>query len=141
MLSACFLLFVFVFVVFALLGTGSDRATHAAYALLRTGNQLFEPEASDVPPRTVAAPSHKTVQVNRRPYLSPFTKKKVAAQQRWKCANCGRLLDETYEIDHITPLFKARNETERRQLNSIANLNAKCRRCHMSKSAMERLED
>ena len=141
MLSACFLLLALVFVVFALVGTGSDRATHAAYALLRTGNHIFEPEPSDGSSRLVAAPSHKTVQAKGRPYLSPFTKKKVAAQQQWKCASCGKLLDETYEIDHITPLYKARNATERQQLNSIDNLNAKCRRCHMSKSAMERLED
>ena len=60
-----------------------------------------------------------------RPYLSPFVKKQVAAKQKWRCAVCRELLDETYEIDHIRPLHYAKNATEKRELNAIDNLQAK----------------
>ena len=32
--------------------------------------------------------------------VSESTKKRVAARQNWKCGQCGKTLDETYEVDH-----------------------------------------
>jgi 5-methylcytosine-specific restriction endonuclease McrA len=58
-------------------------------------------------------------------------KKKVAASQRWMCVRCDKLLDATYEIDHIVPLFKGGG-------NDMDNLNALCRECHGTKTCLER---
>ena len=33
-------------------------------------------------------------------------KKLIAANQQWKCNKCQNLLDASYEIDHIIPLYK-----------------------------------
>ena len=66
--------------------------------------------------------------VNKRQYLSAVTKRAVAAAQKWRCKVCGKLLDGSYEIDHIVPGGG----------NSVDNLQALHRfPCHMAKSAME----
>lgn len=38
--------------------------------------------------------------------VSRAMKKRVAAEQKWRCAMCLELLDMTYEIDHKIPLWK-----------------------------------
>ena len=63
--------------------------------------------------------------------VTNFTKKMVAAKQKWKCGNCGRLLDETYEIDHIVPLFMGGT-------NSMDNLMALDPICHKKKTLRQR---
>ena len=37
--------------------------------------------------------------------VSETTKKVIASNQKWHCILCGSILDATYEIDHINPLF------------------------------------
>lgn len=59
--------------------------------------------------------------------VNGLTKKQVAASQKWTCNHCKELLDATYEIDHIHPLFKGGD-------NSISNLQALCRNCHAKKT-------
>lgn len=59
--------------------------------------------------------------------INGITKKQVAASQKWTCNHCNELLDATYEIDHIHPLFKGGD-------NSITNLQALCRNCHIKKT-------
>ena len=137
MLAYIFLLLIGT-VVFACLFRGSDQT---AYTILQTANHLFEPEHDAVVEpsprlynRTTTAAAATT---KGRPYLSPFVKKQVAAKQKWRCAVCRELLDETYEIDHIRPLHYAKNATEKRALNAIDNLQALCRRDHLAKSARE----
>jgi hypothetical protein len=44
------------------------------------------------------------VKVNRK--VSDSLKKYVAANQKWKCNMCNNLLEATYEVDHINPLYK-----------------------------------
>ena len=34
------------------------------------------------------------------------TKKLVAARQKWRCGLCHKMLDETFEVDHVIPLHK-----------------------------------
>lgn len=63
---------------------------------------------------------------NRR-RVTATTKKKVAARQRWSCGLCGQLLDETYEVDHIIPLFRGGT-------NDLDNLMALDPHCHRKKT-------
>lgn len=60
------------------------------------------------------------------------TKKKiVASNQRWHCNMCMNMLDYTYEIDHIIPLYKGGN-------NNLNNLQALCRNCHGKKTIYDK---
>ena len=100
----------------------------AAYTVLRHSQHIFEPddEALEELPKVTVAARLPT----RRPYITPLVKKRVAANQKWRCAACKRLLDETYELDHKKPLFRGGTNLE-------SNLQALCKRCHMLKSAVE----
>ena len=63
--------------------------------------------------------------------VSELSKKIVASRQKWRCKKCKQLLDFTYEIDHIVPLYKGGG-------NELDNLRALCRNCHGRKSLIER---
>jgi hypothetical protein len=63
----------------------------------------------------------------KRNVLTPLLKKKIASNQKWKCKTCHQLLDYTYEIDHIHPVYKGGT-------NNINNLQALCRHCHGKKT-------
>ena len=116
-------MFIVLLVVFAV----CNGSPHTAYRVLQHSQNLFEPDdqASMLPkePRAVRLPT-------RRPYITPLVKKRVAARQNWRCASCKSLLDETYELDHVEPLFKGGSNEE-------FNLQALCKRCHAMKSAVE----
>lgn len=75
-------------------------------------------------------PLRNTPKVKRN--VSESKKKYVASNQQWKCASCNELLDATYEIDHITPLYKGGT-------NEVSNLKALCRNCHGKKTLMDRI--
>jgi len=64
--------------------------------------------------------------------VSETKKKYVAAQQGWKCGNCGKQLPAWFEVDHKIRL-------EHGGSNHIDNLVALCRDCHGEKTAMENL--
>lgn len=64
--------------------------------------------------------------------VSNLMKKKVAADQAWKCGACQETLDESYEVDHKLALYKGGT-------NDITNLVALCRNCHGKKTMAERL--
>ena len=63
--------------------------------------------------------------------VSESLKKQVASDQKWLCKTCKEMLDYTYEIDHIIPLFKGGS-------NDRQNLQALCRQCHGKKTHNER---
>jgi len=65
--------------------------------------------------------------------VTGLTKKKVAADQGWKCGNCGQTLDETYEVDHKRALFQGGS-------NDVSNLVALCPHCHRKKTVNERIK-
>jgi hypothetical protein len=64
--------------------------------------------------------------------VTQLMKKKVAANQQWKCGHCSTVLDASYEVDHILALYKGGSNEER-------NLVALCRNCHGKKTVEERL--
>ena len=64
--------------------------------------------------------------------VTPLLKKKVAADQEWKCGHCKILLDASYEVDHTIPLYKGGSNDEQ-------NLVALCRNCHGKKTVADRL--
>ena len=68
-------------------------------------------------------------QVNKR-NISNSTKKFIASNQQWKCNMCKNILDHTYEIDHIKPLYKGGD-------NENTNLQALCRNCHGKKTFID----
>jgi|SaaInlV_125m_DNA_1040241.scaffolds.fasta_scaffold03207_5 5-methylcytosine-specific restriction endonuclease McrA len=70
-------------------------------------------------------------EMNRIRRVSQADKKKVAYQQNYECNLCHVLLPPTYEIDHITPLFKGGG-------NKLGNLQALCPGCHRNKTENER---
>ena len=59
--------------------------------------------------------------------VTNLQKKIIASKQQWRCKKCQKILDYTYEIDHIIPLFKG-------GCNDNYNLQALCRNCHGKKS-------
>ena len=57
----------------------------------------------------------------------------MASDQKWQCKNCNHLLDATYEIDHIIPLYKNGS-------NDMDNLQALCRNCHGKKTLDDKIK-
>tara|TARA_Y200000002_G_scaffold370292_1_gene365589 strand:- start:463 stop:1068 length:606 start_codon:yes stop_codon:yes gene_type:complete len=64
--------------------------------------------------------------------VSESKKKYIASNQKWRCAHCNNLLDNTYEVDHIIALYKGGN-------NDLSNLEALCRNCHGVKTFKEKM--
>lgn len=64
--------------------------------------------------------------------VSETKKKFVAAQQNWKCGDCGEQLTAWFEVDHKMRL-------EYGGSNHIDNLVALCRECHGKKTTIENL--
>lgn len=62
--------------------------------------------------------------------VSSLLKRRVAAQQKWHCNICTRMLDEYYEVDHVRPLWLG-------GVNDRANLQALCTMCHKEKTFNE----
>lgn len=73
----------------------------------------------------------KNINISKR-RLNESTKKLIAANQKWRCNLCNNMLDASYEIDHIIPLYKGGN-------NEIYNLQALCRNCHGLKTINDKL--
>ena len=69
---------------------------------------------------------------NGKRLVSDTTKKFIAAKQKWSCGMCGKMLDETFEVDHVIPLYKCGS-------NDIDNLMALDPICHRKKTNADRL--
>lgn len=63
--------------------------------------------------------------------ITEAKKKLVVSKQSWKCNHCNELLDNTYEVDHIIPLYKGGD-------NTIDNLQGLCRNCHGKKTSLDK---
>ena len=75
----------------------------------------------------------KTFKVKKRK-VSETTKKVVAANQKWHCNMCKNMLDASYEVDHVVPLYKGGD-------NSVNNLQALCRNCHGKKTISDKMNN
>ena len=80
----------------------------------------------EVSSRSSAVPASTT----KRKRVTPFISKKVAASQQFKCAMCGELLQEDWEVDHVLSL-------QRGGSNDLSNLQALHKRCHAYKNHVE----
>jgi hypothetical protein len=60
-------------------------------------------------------------------------KKEVASRQKWKCSNCRKLLEATYQVDHTLALMNGGSD-------HIDNLTAMCVPCHATKTHQEHLD-
>ena len=120
--TCCFIMFI----AFLALAFGRSKAhAHTAVRILDSAFKLAVAQDEDTTQRS----NHSTTQRAKR-YVSPFTAKRVAARQHFKCNLCHRELDETWETDHKVPLWMGGS-------NEISNLQSLCRSCHISKSAKE----
>jgi len=72
------------------------------------------------------------VSTNIKRNVGESMKKMVASNQQWKCKKCGEMLNATYEIDHLIPLYKGGG-------NNYENLEALCRNCHGLKTMNDKL--
>lgn len=68
----------------------------------------------------------------RRKFNAHF-KRLVAARAEWRCAACGDLLDETYDIDHRVPLHRG-------GADDITNMEPLHSSCHRKKTLSEEIE-
>ena len=66
----------------------------------------------------------------RRRKVSEKTKKIVAAGQAWRCKLCNDILQSTYQVDHVVPLYRGGS-------NAPDNLRALCVGCHAEKTQNE----
>ena len=64
--------------------------------------------------------------------VSETKKKYVAAQQGWKCNNCGNQLNHTFQVDHKIDLQYGGS-------NEVSNLAALCNNCHALKTSSNNL--
>ena len=104
----------------------------AAVRILERSEGLFERERDDdVPVVGNRATNAAQTKQKKRPYMSPYRSKLIAARQQFRCAICAAKFDESlWDIDHRTPLFGGGSDSD-------DNLQALCKKCHQKKSAFE----
>jgi hypothetical protein len=62
--------------------------------------------------------------------ITAYEKRIVGARGGWRCAECGQLLDEAWEADHVVPLHLGGED-------SVDNLQSLCLRHHREKTLRE----
>jgi HNH endonuclease len=98
--------------------------------ILRLKQMVNQPNAQG--PYEISEKSNPQEIKKHKRHVTNGVKKWVAANQKWTCAGCNQLLDETYEVDHHIPLHKGGS-------NEKENLRALCRNCHGKKTYGESL--
>jgi hypothetical protein len=84
----------------------------------------------NVPPSKMMTSGQNTSNIKNNRSVSGMKKKYVASIQNWKCGQCQKQLDYTYEVDHKIRL-------EHGGGNDVQNLIALCRECHGKKTVLE----
>ena len=137
----CFLVFLAAVLLCAWLSPSKKLRESALQALdssLRCG--LDSLDAEDVENAEAAAVPLQRREVGSRPSaaptstkrksVTPFISKKVAARQQFRCAMCGEILQEDWEVDHVLSLQNGGS-------NELSNLQALHKRCHAYKNHIE----
>ena len=109
-----------------LLNRCSEDEEETLLAARSTARHRSTSKPLDVPALPHAPPPAPT----KRRRITPFVAKKVAALHKWRCATCGELLTEDFEIDHHIPLHNGGS-------NDIQNLKPLHKRCHLLKNSLE----
>ena len=136
-MRAFLLLLIVVAVACAALAPGCELGESAARALeasaISMGLERGDPEEREedvpAPPRREGRAASTPTTTRKR--VTPFISKKVAARQRFRCAMCGGLLAEDWEVDHVVSLQRGGG-------NDLGNLQALHKRCHAYKNHLER---
>jgi len=90
----------------------------------------FTEESPSVPYRMMTSGQSNGQNIKNNRSVSGMKKKYVASIQNWKCGQCQKQLDYTYEVDHKIRL-------EHGGGNDVQNLIALCRECHGKKTVLE----
>ena len=118
------------------LNLSAGRALDSTAATLSQGGEDGDeddaprhPAPERTPPRAVARYKTHSAPVKRK-RVTPFVAKKVGALYSWRCAACGELLTEDFEVDHHISLQNGGSD-------DIANLRPMHKRCHLFKNSLE----
>ena len=135
----CFLILVGLALLCAWLAPSTELRHSAMRALessmlmvTRTGG-LPEEESDEGQPSALYRKECKATSARaptKRKRVTPFISKKVAARQKFRCAMCGELLAEDWEVDHVVSLQHGGG-------NDLGNLQALHKRCHAYKNHLE----
>ena len=115
----------------SVIARSAQDAFESSVLVLSTGCGIDDDGAEYHPPAPPVAAERKTGGApTKRKRVTPFISKKVAARQGFKCAMCGELLQEDWEIDHIVSLQRGGG-------NELSNYQALHKRCHAFKNSEE----
>ena len=89
---------------------------------------IFDFTEENVPSKRMMTSGSNNLKNTRS--VSGMKKKYIASIQNWKCGQCQKQLDYTYEVDHKIRL-------EHGGGNDVQNLIALCRECHGKKTVLE----
>ena len=89
---------------------------------------IFDFTEENVPSKRMMTSGSNNIKNTRS--VSGMKKKYIASIQNWKCGQCQKQLDYTYEVDHKIRL-------EHGGGNDVQNLIALCRECHGKKTVLE----
>ena len=95
-----------------------------------SNNSGFMESLNGIEPAPVPATMHGRSNGTHKRAVSGMRKKYVASNQDWKCGQCHKQLDHTYEVDHKLRLDEGGS-------NDVSNLIALCPTCHRYKTAEE----
>ena len=118
------------------LGESAARVLNSSSVLMASRVEDSDHYEEEDEGEEVWAPSRRARQFKslptalKRKRVTPFVSKKIAARQKFRCAMCGELLQEDWEIDHVLSL-------QRGGSNDLSNLQALHKRCHAFKNHME----
>lgn len=73
-----------------------------------------------------------SIRMSRRSWTAD-DKRVVGARQLWNCNVCKKVLESTFEVDHIVPLHEGGED-------KLENAQALCCGCHAKKTQQERLK-
>ena len=94
-----------------------------------TPSSIAAPRRGRPPARGVARYPQPIGPVKRK-RITPFIAKRVGSLHRWRCAACGELLTEDFEVDHHLSLQHGGSD-------DIGNLRPLHKRCHLLKNSFE----